>query len=91
MMEFTQNDWGQRDIISIIIILTKQGTDTIHVVILKNKKYPSTTILEYANILEKSIKSPYVRLLNMTPHDAYSVIIYVHKMTISDINHKQKE
>ena len=34
-MDSTQNDWGQRDIINRIIILTKQGTDTIHAVIPK--------------------------------------------------------
>ena len=28
-MEFTQNDWGQREIINIIITLNKQGSDTI--------------------------------------------------------------
>ena len=42
-MEFTQNDWGQRDIINKIKILTKLGTDTIHAVIsTKYQKYPST-------------------------------------------------
>ena len=29
MMEFTQNDWGQRDIINITTTLTKRGSDTI--------------------------------------------------------------
>ena len=41
MMEFTNNDWGQHDIINNIKILTKQGTDTIHAIILtKYHKYP---------------------------------------------------
>ena len=45
MIEFMNNDWGQRDIINNIKILTKQGTYTIHAVILtKYQKYPSTTI-----------------------------------------------
>ena len=34
-MDFTQNDWGQRDIINKVIILTKRVTDKIHAVILK--------------------------------------------------------
>ena len=58
-MEFTQNDWGQRDIINKIVILTKRGTDTIHAVIPeKYQKYPSTTILEHANVLAKVNKLP---------------------------------
>ena len=32
---------------------------------------------------------PYVRLLNMTPHDAYIITIHVRKITIADIIHKQ--
>ena len=35
-MEFTQNYWGQSDIITKTKILTKRGTDTIYAVILKN-------------------------------------------------------
>ena len=42
-MEFTKNDWGQRDTINNIIILTKLGTDMIHAIITKKyQKYPST-------------------------------------------------
>ena len=53
-MEFNQNDWGQIEITDKINILTKQGTDTIYAVILmKYQKYPSNTILKYANILAK--------------------------------------
>ena len=48
MMIFTQNDWSQREIINKVIILTKQGTDTIHAVIPKKcQNYPSTTILKH--------------------------------------------
>ena len=54
MMDFTHNDWGQRKIINKITIWTKQGTYTIHAVILtKYQKYPSTTILKHANVLAK--------------------------------------
>ena len=35
MMEFTQNYWGQIDIVNIIIKLTEWGSDTIHDVIPK--------------------------------------------------------
>ena len=53
-MEFTQNYWGQRDIVNKITILTKRGLDTIHAVILtKYPIYPSTTILKYGNVLAK--------------------------------------
>ena len=59
MMEFTQNDWGQHDIINTVIILSKRGSDMIHDVIpTKYKKYFSTTILEHANFLAKVNKSP---------------------------------
>ena len=59
MMESNQNDWGQRDIINKIIILTKRGTDMIHAVIMtKYHKYPSFTILKHANVLDKANKSP---------------------------------
>ena len=53
-MDFTQNYWGQRDIINKAKILTKQVSDTIHDVIpTKYQKYPSNTILKYANVLAK--------------------------------------
>ena len=45
-MEFMQNDWGRRDIINIIKILTKRGSDKIHDAIsTKYQKYPSNTII----------------------------------------------
>ena len=50
-MEFTQNDWGQRDIANKTKILTKRGSDKIHDVILtKYQKYPSNTILKHASV-----------------------------------------
>ena len=92
MMEFTKNDWYQRDIINKIIISTKQDTITIHVIIPKKyQKYPSTTILKNANVLAKVNKLPYEFLHNMTSHDAYIITIHVLTITISDISHKQKE
>ena len=92
MMEFTLNDWGQRDIIKKTIILTKQVTDKINAVIPnKYHKYPSTTILKHANILDKADKSPYGSLHNMTLPDAYIITIHLHTMTIVDISNKQKE
>ena len=60
-MDFTQNDCGQHDIIHIIIILKKWGSDMIHdVITTKYQKYFSTTILEHANFLAKVNKSPEV-------------------------------
>ena len=45
--------------INKIIILTKQGTDTIHAIIPKEyQKYPSTTILKHANVLAKLNEFP---------------------------------
>ena len=59
MMEFTQNDWGQRDIINKTKILTKRGSDKIHDVMpMKYQKYHSNTILKHANFLAKENKSP---------------------------------
>ena len=53
-MEFIQNDWGQHDIINKIIILTKQGTHTIHAVSpTKYQKYPWTTMFKYMNVWAK--------------------------------------
>ena len=66
-----------------ITILTKRGTDMIHAVILKKyQKYPSTTILKQANVLEKVNKPPYGRLQNMTPHNAYSITIHVRTINL---------
>ena len=70
-MEFTQKDWGQRDIINIIIILIKWVTNIMHAVIPETfQKYPPTTILKHANFLAKVNQLFYVRLINMTPFDA---------------------
>ena len=91
-MSFTQNDWGQREIINIIKIPTKWGTYTIHAIIpTKYHKYPSATILKYANDLAKVNKSPYVHLKNMTPHDACSIKMYVRPVSLADIIHNKKE
>ena len=91
-MEFTNNNWFQHDIINKFTVLTKRGTDTINDVITKKyQKYPSTKILKHTICLAKVNKSPYVCLLNMTTHGAYSITIHVRKMTILDISHKQKE
>ena len=66
-MSFTQNEWSQHDIINIIIILTKKGTNTIHAIMpTKYQKDPSTTILKHANDLAKVDKFIYVNLLNIT-------------------------
>ena len=57
MMEPTQNDWGQRDIINKTKILTKKGSDKIHDVIpTKYQKYPLNTILKHANVFDKANK-----------------------------------
>ena len=92
MMEFTNNDWVQRDIIHNIIILTKIVTYTIHAVILtKYQKYLSTTILKHVNVLDKVNKLSYGRLHHMKPHDSYSISIHVRTVTLAEISHKQKE
>ena len=57
----------------------------------KYKKYPSTTIPTHVNVLAKLHKLPHVRLLNMMPHDDYSITIHIHTMTMSNIRHKQNE
>ena len=90
-MDLMQNDWGQRDIIIKIKILTKQVTYTIHAVILtKYHKYPSTTILKHSDILAKVNKLPYGRLPYMTPHDAYIIKTHVSTVTLADISHKKR-
>ena len=90
-MSFTQNYWSQRDTIKIYIILTKQGTDTIHDIIPKKyHKYPSTTILKHVNVLSKLNQLTYVCLQNLTPHDDYSITIHIRVMTISEIIHEKK-
>ena len=59
-MEFTQNDSGKHDIIYIIIMLTKQGTNTIHAGIpTKYQKYPSTTIPKQPIFLAEANPSPW--------------------------------
>ena len=58
-MDFTQNDWGQRDIINRIMKLNKRGSDTIHDVIpTKYQKYSSKTIIKHAIFLDKLNKLP---------------------------------
>ena len=91
MMDFMSNDWNQHDIIDKIKILTKRGTDTIHSGILtKYQKYPSTTKIKHANILDNVNKVPYGCLPNMTPHDAYSITTHLHKVNLAEISHEQK-
>ena len=69
-MELTQNDWYQRDIIKKIIIFTKQRSDMIYAVIpTEYQKYPSTTILKHASVLDKLNKLTCVCLLDMPSHD----------------------
>ena len=66
MMKFVHNYWGQRDIINKIIILTKKGVDMIYTIFpTKYQKYPSTTILKHANVLDKEHKSPYKSVLDV--------------------------
>ena len=92
MMCFTQNYSGQCDIINRNIILTKQVTDTIHAVIPKKyHKYPLTTILKHVDFLDELNILPYVRLLDIMPHDAYSITIHIRTMTILDISQEQKD
>ena len=77
---------------NIIIKSTQLGSDTIHDVIpTKCQRYPSNTILENTNVLDKVNKLPYWRLLNMTSHDAYSIKIHVRTMTLFYISHQQNE
>ena len=53
-MDFTQNDWGQNDIINRTKILTKRYLDMIHDVIpTKYHKYLSPTILKQGNVLDQ--------------------------------------
>ena len=58
---------------------------------MKYQKYPSTTILKHANVLAVVNKPPYVRLHNMTPHDAYSITIRVRTTTQAEISNEQTE
>ena len=91
MMEFTQYDWSQHDIINKIVILTKQGTYTILTVILKKyQKYPSTAILKCVNVLAKENKSPYTNCINMIQHEYYSTTIHVSSKKILDMRHKKR-
>ena len=82
-MGFNQDDWDHCYIIIKIIILTKQGSDTIHTVIpTKYQKHPSTTILKDTNVLAKVYKLPSGDLPNITPHDAYSIPIHVRTVNV---------
>ena len=92
MMEFTKNNWGQRDIINKIVVLTKQDTYTIHAFIPKKYwKYSSTAILKHVDVLDKVNKSPYGSLPYITPHNAYNITINVRTVTLEDISQKPKE
>ena len=92
MMSFTKNDWGQRDIINKITVLTKRGADTIYTSIpMKYQNYHSTTIIKHANVLAKVNKLPYGSSLNVMPHDSYSIKIHVHTMIIAESSHEQKD
>ena len=54
MIELTQNDWGQSDIINKIKVSAKRGSDKIHAIIMtKYQKCPSSTILKHENVLVK--------------------------------------
>ena len=46
---------------------------------------------KHANVLAKVNISPYNRIINMMPYDAYSIAIRVHTMTLVDISREQKE
>ena len=71
--------------------IDQQGIDKIHDVILKKYyKYPSTKILNHANILAEVNKSPYVSVLHMTAHDAYSIKIHMLNLTMLDISSKKR-
>ena len=76
MMEFTQNNWCERDIMNRILKITKGGPDTIHDVIpTKCHKYPSNTILKM-RVFWLLKKMTYV-----LPHGAYIIPIHSSKMT----------
>ena len=57
----------------------------------KYQKYPPTTLLKNVDVLAKVNKLPYGHLLNLTPHDAYSITIHVRTMTLADISHEKKQ
>ena len=56
----------------------------------KYQKYPSTKILKHANVLTKSNKSPWGRLHNITPRDAYTIPIHVCTVTLADNSHEKR-
>ena len=88
MMSFAHNDWGQREIINNVIILTKRVADTIYTVIpTKYHKYPSTTIIKQEYGLAKVNKPPYGRLLKMKPHKTYIITINVRTTNMVGIIH----
>ena len=63
----------------------------IHAVILtKYQKYPSTTILKHANVLDKVNTPSWGSLPNTPQHDAYSITIYVRTVTLADISNKKR-
>ena len=58
---------------------------------MKYHMHLSTKKLKHTNVSDKVNKSPYVRLINMNPHDAYSITIHVRTTTLAEISHKKKE
>ena len=91
MIIFTQNYWGKRYKIKNRNINQKRYRYDTCSPSKKLKYYPSTIILKHVDFLDKVNKSPYVNLLNTTPHDDYSITICVRTITISDISHEQKK
>ena len=43
------------------------------------------------NVLDKVNKSPWGRLQNMTPHDAYIITIHAQTTTLANISNEQTE
>ena len=73
-------------------MVIKRGTYKIHSVITtKYQKYPSTIMIKHVGVLDHVNKFTFVRLLNITPHDAYIITTHICTMTIAYISHKQKE
>ena len=78
MMEFAQSYWSQCDIIKMVTILNKRGTDTVHsVIIIKCQKYPSIIILKHYILWIKWIDPL---------RGAYTIL-----RTLAEISHKQKD
>ena len=52
---------------------------------MKYQKYPSTTTLKHADVLDNVNKSQYRSLHNITPHGAYIISIHLRTMTLENI------